>query len=100
MTQYPTKQDNELIKAITLLKNEGEIRAFLRDILTPGEIEEFASRFQVATLLWTTKLSYIVIAKKVGTSTATVTRVSHWVFKERWQGYAVVLQRIYGEAKR
>lgn len=100
MSKYPTKQDKELIQAISKLEGEKEVAGFLRDILTPAEIEEFSRRFQIAKLLWTTDLSYLAIAEKVGTSTTTVTRVSHWLYKESWQGYAAVLQRIYGDSQR
>jgi len=100
MPTYPTKQDKELIQAISCLKGDKEITGFLRDILTPAEIDEFSRRFQIAKLLWTTTLSYVAIAQKVGTSTTTVTRVSQWLYKESWQGYAAVLQRIYGQSQR
>ena len=72
----------------------------MRDLLTPAEIEEFSRRFQIAKLLWTTQLSYAQIAKKIETSTTTVTRVGQWLYKENWQGYRTVLQRLFGESKR
>ncbi len=100
MQTYPSKQDKELINAVSSLKGQKEVASFLRDILTPAEIEEFSSRFQIAKLLWTTKLSYLDISKKVGTSTTTVTRVAQWLYKEKWQGYAAILQRTYGSSKR
>jgi len=100
MATYPTKQDKELIQAVSYLKSEKEITGFLRDILTPAEIEEFSKRFQIAKLLWTTNLSYVDIAKKVDTSTTTVTRVAQWLYKEPWQGYGVVLGRMCGKSKR
>ena len=100
MPTYPTKQDKELIEAISYLKGDREITGFLRDILTPAEIDEFSRRFQIAKLLWTTTLSYVDISQKVGTSTTTVTRVSQWLYKESWQGYAAVLQKIYGKSQR
>lgn len=100
MSKYPSNLDKELIKAIASLKNEKEVTGFLRDLLTPAEIDEFSRRFQIAKLLWTTSLSYLDIAQKAGTSTTTVTRVAQWLYKESWQGYAVVLQRLYGNSKR
>ena len=100
MSTYPTKQDKELVQAISHLKNEKEITGFLRDLLTPAEIEEFSRRFQIAKLLWSTNNSYVDIAKVVGTSTTTVTRVSQWLFKEKWHGYKAVLQRMYGSTRR
>lgn len=100
MKTYPTIKDKELIRAMSLLANENEIAGFIRDILTTAEIKEVSGRFQIAKLLWTTKLSYLEIAEKVGTSTTTVTRVSQWVYKEPWKGYATVLQRIFGPSER
>lgn len=100
MRTYPTEQDKELITAVSRLEGNKEATAFLRDLLTPAEIEELSSRFQIAKLLWITTLSYIDIAKKMGTSTTTVTRVSQWLFKEPWQGYSAVLKRMYGLSKR
>jgi TrpR-related protein YerC/YecD len=100
MSSYPAKADKELITAFGKLKNEQETAAFLRDLLTPAEIDEFSRRFQIAKLLWMTNLSYAVIAEKADTSTTTVTRVAQWLYKERWHGYSAVLQRLFGQSKR
>ena len=100
MPTYPTRSDHELVQAISHLRGDKEITGFLRDLLTSAEIEEFSRRFQIAKLLWTTKLPYVEIAKKAGTSTTTVTRVSQWLYKESWQGYSTILQRIYGSSQR
>jgi TrpR-related protein YerC/YecD len=99
MSSYPTKQDKELIEAFANLQSSKEVTGFLRDLLTPAEIEELSRRFHIAKLLWTTKLSYVEIAQQVGTSTTTVTRVAQWLFKEKWQGYAAALERMYGKYK-
>lgn len=100
MKRYPDRADKELIKAFATLRNEKEVMGFIRDLLTLSEIEEFSSRFQIAKLLWTTNLSYVEIAEKVGTSTTTVTRVGQWLYKESWRGYSTVLKRIYGNSQR
>lgn len=100
MQTYPTKTDKELIKGFSMLQGESEITGFLRDLLTPAEIEEFSRRFQIAKLLWTTNKPYAEIANHVGTSTTTVTRVAHWLYKESQQGYAQVLEKMYGQSKR
>jgi TrpR-related protein YerC/YecD len=100
MATFPTKQDQELVRAISNLKDEKEIVGFLRDLLTPSEIQEFSRRFHIAKLLWTTNSSYIEIARKVNTSTTTVTRVAQWLYKESWRGYRSVLQRMYGDSQR
>lgn len=81
-----------LMKAFTSLKTVGEAAALLRDILTPAEIVEFANRLTIAKLL-TEGLPYLEIAKQVGTSTTTVTRVAHWLYNG-CGGYRSVLKKI------
>ena len=81
-----------LIQAIASLKTEEETAALLRDILTPAEIEEFSNRIAIAKLL-SEGLPYLEIAKKVGTSTTTVTRVAHWLYNG-CGGYQAILQKL------
>lgn len=100
MNTFPSKADKELIRAFSVLENEKQVAGFLRDILTAAEIEEFAKRFQIAKLLWTTNLPYVDIAAKVKTSTTTVTRVYQWLYKEPWHGYMTALQKMYGNSSR
>ena len=80
------------MKAFTSLKSVDEAAAFLRDMLTQAEIEEFANRLTIAKLL-TKGLPYLKIAKQVGTSTTTVTRVAHWLYNG-CGGYSSVLKKI------
>jgi len=87
-----TKEEKNLTRAFSMLQNGEEAAAFLRDLMTVAEIEEFANRFEIAHLL-TEGLSYQSIAKKMGTSTTTVTRVSHWL-KRGCGGYREVLKRM------
>jgi TrpR-related protein YerC/YecD len=68
----------ELIDAIRALKSRTELEAFLRDLCTLGELEAMAHRWQVARLVHK-GLPYTEIAEKTGASTATVTRVAHWL---------------------
>jgi TrpR-related protein YerC/YecD len=91
---YKPKNEREklLIKVFTTLKTPDEAAALLRDMLTPAEIEEFANRLEIAKLL-TEGLPYLEIAKRVGTSTTTVTRVAHWL-NEGCGGYKAVLKKI------
>lgn len=89
------KLERELIHALSTLKTDKEIAAFLRDILTTGEIEEIANRFQIAKTLWTTRKTYLDIAEEFKTSTTTVTRVAEWLNKKRYGGYRTVLTRLY-----
>lgn len=85
----------DLLGAVGTLENKSEIEKFFKDLLTPAELEEFATRFQIAKLLWTTKMSYAVIAEKLHTSTTTVTRVARFLNKEPHQGYQLVLKRLF-----
>lgn len=88
------KQYHSLAKALTALTSEEEAKRFLRDLLTLSEIDEFEKRFAIAQLLWSTDLSYLEIAKKIGTSTTTVTRVARFLEKEPYKGYQAVLNRL------
>ena len=68
----------ELFEALRSLKSRQELEAFLRDLCTLGELEAMAHRWQVARLV-DRGLPYTEIAEKTGASTATVTRVAHWL---------------------
>ncbi len=92
---YPDKKDLQLIKALASLKNEVEIKNFLRDIFTLSEIKEAANRFEMAKLLWTTKKSYLDIAAATKASTTTVTRVAEWLYKKGLKGYQTALNRLF-----
>ncbi len=94
VNNYKPRNDREklLIKAFSLVKSQEEVAALLRDILTPAEIEEFSNRITIAKLL-TDDLSYLEIAKQVGTSTTTVTRVAQWL-NRGCGGYQTVLKRM------
>jgi len=73
------RKESQLINAFAALKNEEEFGNFLRDLLTPKEIKEFSNRVEIARLLAEGK-PYLYIAKEVGVSTTTVTRVAYWLF--------------------
>ncbi len=95
---YKAKNNREtnLAEAFTKIKSTQEGLNFLRDLLTPAEFEEFSNRFEIAKLLETKKLSYAQIAKKVSTSTTTVTRVALWL-NNGCGGYKEVLKRFAKE---
>lgn len=94
------KANKKLAQGITSLETTKQAENFLRDLLTPAELEEFANRFEIATLLWTTPLPYATIAKQAKTSTTTVTRVARFLYKEPYQGYQSVLKKMFGPSKR
>lgn len=89
---YPTNEMKELFDAILSLKNETEAKNFFRDLLTMAEIKEFANRWQTVKLLIRHE-SYADIAKKLNVSTATVTRVAHWL-KHGFGGYKAIAKRL------
>lgn len=91
---YQPMNDKEkrLVKAFSLLKTKREAADFLRDLLTLAEITEFANRLEMVRLL-KKGYSYQKIAKEIGTSTTTVTRVAHWYY-HGCGGYARVVDKL------
>ena len=81
----------ELFDAIRSLKSRAELENFMRDLCTLGELEAMSHRWQVARLV-NQGLPYTEIAEKTGASTATVTRVAHWL-NHGEGGYRLALDR-------
>ena len=84
------------MKLSTALKNinsDRDINNFLKDLCTPSEIQAMEERWEVAKLLYQGKLTYRDIASKLNTSTATVTRVARFLYKESNQGYLKALKK-------
>jgi TrpR-related protein YerC/YecD len=80
-----------MFSAILSLKDEDECRRFFEDLCTIKEIREMAQRLKVASLL-KDKISYSVINKQTGVSTATISRVSRCLDYGSG-GYDLVLNR-------
>lgn len=87
-----TVREKRLVKAFALLQTDKDAASLIRDMFTPVEIEEFANRLEVAVLL-KKGMPYLDIAKKVGVSTTTVTRVAQWLFKG-CGGYKKTLEQL------
>ncbi len=83
-----------LYAAMASLKDAGEAAKFLRDLLTPAEIEAFAERWRIAQLLDEGTLSYREIAAETGASTTTVARVARFLKEEPHQGYRMMIDRL------
>jgi TrpR-related protein YerC/YecD len=81
----------ELFGAILSLESRAELEAFLRDLCTIGELETMANRWKVAQLV-DQGVPYTEIAERTGASTATVTRVAHWLHHGEG-GYRTVIDR-------
>lgn len=89
--QPKTEGEQLLVDAFSSFKNHEDAEAFLRDLLTLAEIEEFSNRILTAKKLIEGQ-SYLAISQELKVSTTTVTRVAHWLFKG-CGGYYKVLSK-------
>jgi TrpR-related protein YerC/YecD len=78
MKTWRTPQLKKLAKTFLSLKSQTDMENFLRDVCTLEEMAEMSRRWE-AVLLLDADVSYREIAKKTGLSTATVTRIAHWL---------------------
>lgn len=90
--ELETKGMQELFKAVTSLKTTREAKKFLRDLCTFAELKAMSERWQVARYV-KQGMPYREVARKTGASTATVTRVAHWLH-HGMGGYRAMLNRI------
>lgn len=91
-TSYPSPNMQNLLEAMSTLKTPKELGNFLRDLMTIKELEDVSQRWQIVLLL-TQKVPYLEIAKQVGVSTTTVTRVALWL-NHGTGGYQTALSRL------
>jgi len=82
---------DELVDAFARLREPTVVAAFLRDLCTTNELDAMGQRLQVARLV-DEAVSYQEISRRTGASTATVTRVAHWLHYGEG-GYREVLKR-------
>jgi TrpR-related protein YerC/YecD len=83
---------DELCDAFLELRTRDEAAAFLRDICSLHELEALSHRWQAARML-DQGAPYTRIAADLQASTATVTRVAHWL-RHGEGGYRLVLDRM------
>jgi TrpR-related protein YerC/YecD len=83
---------DDLCRALLLLRTPDEAAAFLRDVCSLHELEVLAHRWRAARLL-DGGMPYAQVAAEVRGSTATVTRVAHWL-RHGEGGYRLVLDRL------
>ena len=88
---------DDLAEAFHSLRSADEVKRFLRDLCTLGELEALAHRWQIVRLV-DAKRPYLEVADTVHASTATVTRVAHWL-RHGTGGYRVALERATRRAK-
>lgn len=89
---WNTKENKQIVEAILTLENKDEAKRFLRDLMTPGEIEEFGKRLEAARLL-IQNTQYNKITQNTGLSSTTVARVSQWL-NGSLGGYKLILARL------
>ncbi len=94
-TDWFTSDIDDLCQALLAMRNADEMARFLRDVCTVGELEALGHRWAAARMLALGGRTYTDIARDVGTSTTTVTRVAHWL-RHGEGGYGVALERVAG----
>ena len=90
--EISSREMKELFAAIAVLKTEAECKKFFRDLCTLSELKAMAERWQVAKKVQK-GISYREISKITGASTATITRVAHWLH-HGMGGYKLMLERL------
>ena len=86
---------NNLIKAVSELKNEDEAAAFFDDLCTIAEIKAMSARLEVSRQLKEGRV-YSDIARDTGASTATISRVNRCL-QYGSGGYNIILERLANE---
>jgi TrpR-related protein YerC/YecD len=90
-TDWRTSEVDDLCDALLVLRTRNEAAGFLRDVCSLHELEVLSHRWHAARLL-DQGVPYAEVAKRVRGSTATVTRVAHWL-RHGEGGYRLVLDR-------
>ena len=81
----------ELVEAFVRLRDHDTMKTFLHDLCTTAELDAMGQRLQVAKLV-SDAVPYQEISRRTGASTATVTRVAHWL-RYGEGGYGAVLKK-------
>jgi len=87
------QENKRLIEALLTIQNADQAKRFLRDLMTEGEIDEFAKRLKTAEML-SNKISYSNIEKETGFSSTTVARVSKWL-NDGAGGYKEIINNMH-----
>ncbi|MEW6523727.1 MAG: YerC/YecD family TrpR-related protein [Bacillota bacterium] len=83
---------DRLFDAILTLQTVEECYRFFHDLLTIGEIQSFAQRFEAACMLADGR-TYDEVVKKTGMSTATVSRIKRFLHYGA-DGYRLAIARL------
>jgi TrpR-related protein YerC/YecD len=94
--EWRTPEIRDLFETVLRLGDVEEAERFFRDLCTISELEAMAHRWHAARLI-DAGLPYHEVARRSGASTATVTRVAHWL-RYGEGGYRALLDRRPTEA--
>ena len=90
---WNTTENKQFVEALLSLENAEQAKRFLRDLMTSGEIDEFAKRLKTAQML-SNKVPYSTIEKETGFSSTTVARVSKWLNSGKG-GYKEIIEKLH-----
>lgn len=86
----------DLIKAFLSLKDESELKAFFRDLMSERDLREFAMRWEIAKML-DSGMSFTQIQEKWNgnemVSANTIAKINRWL-KEGCGGYKMLIDRL------
>lgn len=85
-------QLTRLFEAVLTLESVEDCYRFFEDVCTIKELQDLSQRFHIATLL-DEGLNYQAIARRVETSSTTISRVNH-ALNYGSGGYRTVLRRL------
>lgn len=91
-----TDPESRLCEALLSLRSAAEVRAFLRDLCTPAELEALTDRWRVVPLL-RRGLPYREIHDHTGVSVTTIGRVARFLSQGNG-GYRTAADRVLGAA--
>ena len=82
----------DLLTAFLSLKDEAELKAFLRDLLSERDLRELDMRWGVAKKL-DAGVPFSQIQEETGQSPVTITKINKWL-KEGCGGYKMMIDRL------
>lgn len=87
------KSLKKLYSAIIKLESTKECAEFFRDLCTVNELKAMSERWEVAQKV-NKGTPYRQISEETGASTATITRVAHWLH-HGMGGYQLMLKKLH-----
>ncbi len=93
----PMSPEDFLCEGLLSLRDLGEMRAFLRDLLTPAELEAMVDRWRVVPLLLA-GVAYREIHDRTAVSVTTIGRVARFLGSPD-HGYACAAERLQARGR-